>query len=226
MALILPGAKPKHRVFAIPWRGVVLFGTTDVADADDPGRELPELEDLRVLFETARQLFPAAGLTRRHVLSSFTGVRPLLAQPGDTLASSREHRVIDEDGLVTIAGGKLTTWRTMAIAGVDAAVKHLRTGDPSPRALVEESLPGGDLERPDLDHVLAYELARHADDVIFRRLPIGHDPDEARRQLPAIVAAMSSNAGWSALRCRMETDRVTSRLERDAARLDEALGPR
>jgi glycerol-3-phosphate dehydrogenase len=125
---------------------------------------------------------------------------------------------------VTIAGGKLTTWRTMAIAAVDAAVRHLGAGGPSPRALVEEGLPGGDLERPGLEHVLANELARHADDVIFRRLPIGHDPDQARRALPDVVAAMGSNAGWSASRRQAEEDRVTSRLERDAARLDEALG--
>jgi glycerol-3-phosphate dehydrogenase len=50
-ALLLPGAKRGHRLFAIPWRGAVLFGTTDVADAGDPGRDLAEVEDIRLLFE-------------------------------------------------------------------------------------------------------------------------------------------------------------------------------
>ena len=225
-ALLLPGGAPGHRVFAIPWRGVALFGTTDVADARDPGRDLPEIEDLKLLFQTACRLFPSARLTRRAVLSSFTGVRPLLEDGGDTLSSSREHRVFDEDGFVTIAGGKLTTWRTMAQATVDAVVSRLGRGGPSPRALLEGTLPGGDVERPDLEVVLAQEMVRHADDIVFRRLPLGHDPRETRRQLPAIVARAGSVLGWDAARRETESSRVVARLEADAARLDEALGPR
>ena len=117
-------------------------------------------------------------------MSSFTGVRPLLRQDGDTLAFSREHRVLDEDGLVTIAGGKLTTWRTMALATVDAVVRRVGRGGSSPRVLVEEPLPGGAEEQPSLDTVLAEEMARHLEDVVFRRLPIGHDPQAVVRALP------------------------------------------
>jgi glycerol-3-phosphate dehydrogenase len=224
-ALLLPGAKRGHRLFAIPWRDAVLFGTTDIADARDPGRELAELEDIRLLFEEARRLFPGAGLTRRHVLSSFTGVRPLLRQNGDTLSFSREHRVLDEDGLVTIAGGKLTTWRTMALATVDAVVRRVGRGGKSPEVLLEEPLPGGDEERPGLDAVLTEEMARHAEDVVFRRLPIGHDPREVIRTLPSIVDRMATRSAWDVARRDAETARVLSRLDADAARLDEALGP-
>ncbi len=224
-ALLLPGAKRGHRLFAIPWRNTVLFGTTDVADTRDPGRELAELEDIRLLFEEARRLFPGAGLTRRHVLSSFTGVRPLLRQDGDTLTFSREHRVLDEDGLVTIAGGKLTTWRTMALATVDAVVRRLGRGGVSPRVLLEEPLPGGDEDQPSLDAVLTEEMARHAEDVVFRRLPIGHDPREVVQTLPSIVDRMAARYAWDAARRSAETARVLTRLDADAARLDEALGP-
>jgi len=223
-ALLLPGAKRGHRLFAIPWRDAVLFGTTDIADARDPGRELAELEDIRLLFEEARRLFPGARLTRRHVLSSFTGVRPLLRQDGDTLSFSREHRVLDEDGLVTIAGGKLTTWRTMALATVDAVVRRVGRGGKSPEVLLVEPLPGGGEERPSLDAVLAEEMARHAEDVVFRRLPVGHDPREVVRTLPSIVDRMATRGAWDAARRDAETARVLSRLDADAARLDEALG--
>lgn len=222
-ALLLPGEKPGHRVFAIPWRDVTLFGTTDVADPGDPGTDRPALEDLRLLFETARRLFPGLGLSRRHVLSAFTGMRPLLMQHGDTLASSREHRVLDEDGLVTIAGGKLTTWRTMAIETVDAVVRRLGRGGPSPRALVEEPLPGGDVERPSLESVLVDEMPRHADDVVFRRLPIGHDPRQARLALPAIVELMASRSGWDAAKRETESRRVLARLDAGQDTLDRAL---
>jgi glycerol-3-phosphate dehydrogenase len=223
-ALILPGVSPGHRVFAIPWRDATLFGTTDVADPGDPGVWLPEVEDIRVLFDLAQRLFPRAGLSRRHVLSSFAGLRPLLDQKGDTLASSREHSVVDENGFVTIAGGKLTTWRTMAVATIDAVVRRLGRGGASPRALAEEPLPGGDSEHPDLDAVLTDEMARHADDVVFRRLPIGHDPQRVRRELPAILERMSARFGWDPARRQAESMRVLSRLEADSARLDEALG--
>jgi len=223
-ALLLPGAERGHRLFAIPWRGATLFGTTDIADALDPGRDLPEIEDLRQLFEEARRLFPGAGLSRRHVLSAFTGVRPLLRQGGDTLASSREHRVLDEDGLVTIAGGKLTTWRTMALATVDAVVSRLGRGGASPASLLEEPLPGGHDEQEKLETVLTEEMVRHADDVVFRRLPIGHDPGAARRALPSIIERMAVQFEWDPERREAETSRVLARLDAGAARLDEALG--
>jgi glycerol-3-phosphate dehydrogenase len=212
-ALLLPGTQRRHRLFAIPWRGVVLFGTTDVADAGDPGRELPEIADLRLLFEEARRFFPGAGLTRRSVLAAFTGSRPLLAGSGSTLASSREHRVFGDGPLITIAGGKLTTWRTMALHTVDAVVARLGRRLPSPAALLEEPLPGGDEERPSLQTILDEELVRHADDVVFRRLPIGHDPQEIRRALPAVVEAMAARLGWSANEREAECARVNERLE-------------
>jgi glycerol-3-phosphate dehydrogenase len=223
-ALLLSGVKKGHRLFAIPWRNATLFGTTDVPDVGDPGRRLPELGDLRTLFSEAQRLFPGAGLTRRSVMSAFTGVRPLLRDGGETLTHSREHRVIDEDGLITIAGGKLTTWRTMAIATVDAVVRRLGHGGASPAGLLADPLPGGDDASPQLDSVLANEMPRHVDDVVFRRLPIGHDPGEILRVLPAIVAAMGDRLGWDSSRRALESSRVTSELDAERRRLDEALG--
>jgi len=223
-ALLLPGERRGHRMFAIPWRGAVLFGTTDIPDHSDPGRVLPELADLRLLFHEARRLFPAAALTRRHVVSAFTGVRPLLRLGGDTLGSSREHRVLDEDGLVTIAGGKLTTWRTMALATVDAVARRLGRGGVSPASLLDEPLPGGADEHPAIDGVLAEEMVRHADDVVFRRLPLGHDPREVRLALPSIVGSMAARFGWGPGRREAESARVIARLDSGSRRLDEALG--
>ncbi len=225
-ALLLPGETPGHRLFAIPWRGAVLFGTTDIPDGADPARELAEIDDLRLLFHEARRLFPGAGLARRHVLSAFTGVRPLLRhKKDDTIASSREHRVLDEDALVTIAGGKLTTWRAMAVETVDAVV--LRLGRPldSPPELLIEPLPGGRDEHPGLDAVIAQEMARHAEDVVFRRLEIGHDPGAVQRALPSIVDRMAAHFGWDSPTREAEMARVVSRLAAGRARLDEALGP-
>jgi glycerol-3-phosphate dehydrogenase len=224
-ALLLPGARRAHRLFAIPWRGVVLFGTTDVVDDSDPGRDEAHADDLRLLFREARRLFPRAQLSRRDVISAFTGVRPLIRQAGDTVAASREHAIRDEDGLITIAGGKLTTWRTMAIDAVDVAMRRLGSAEPSPAGLLEEPLPGGAAATPELADVLADEMPRHAEDVVFRRLPIGHDPHEVRRRLPTVVAAMRERFDWDPARAEEEHERVIARLEAQSRRLDEALGP-
>lgn len=223
-ALLLPGVRPEQRLFAIPWRGAVLFGTTDDPDEGDPGRDEPEVEDLRALLDDARRLFPGAGLTRGSVLSAFTGVRPLLWNGRETLVASREHRVVDEEGLITIAGGKLTTWRTMAIAAIDACVRRLGVAKASPRELATEPLTSGAIAEPDLEDVIANEMPRRVEDVVFRRLPIGHDSRIVRRLLPSIVERMSARRGWETARSREETQRVLERLDARDRRLDEALG--
>jgi len=222
--LLLPGARPGHRLFALPWRGCTLFGTTDVEDDGDPGRDLPDPADIRLLFDELRRLFPSAGLERRHVISAFTGTRPLLRQAGDTLAMSREHRVLDEEGLVTIAGGKLTTWRPMAVETVDAVVRHFGRAVGSPESLMHQPLPGGSDECMTVGAAITEGFARHADDVVFRRLPIGHDPAHVARSLPSILETMTVHLGWDAARRDEESSRVLDPLARLARRIDEAIG--
>jgi glycerol-3-phosphate dehydrogenase len=132
--------------------------------------------------------------------------------------------VRDEDGLVTIAGGKLTTWRTMAIDAVNASLPHVGRSVPSPATLLDRPLPGGSVAVPDLDAVLADEMPRHAEDVVFRRLPIGHDPRAVRRAIPDVIERMSARFGWEPARARAEHERVTDRLDAGVKILDDALG--
>lgn len=222
-AVLLSGERPGHRIFAIPWRDATLFGTTDVEDEGPPGRDDPEVEDLSLLFREARRLFPEASLTRRNVVSAFTGVRPLVRQTGDTLHASREHAVHDEDGLITIVGGKLTTWRVMAIDAVDRAAERLGHRAPSPAALLDEPLPRG-AGPLTLDAVLEEELPRHAEDVVFRRLTLGHDPAEIRRVLPTVVARMAACFAWGRERSEDEAGRVETIIAAMTQRIDDAIG--
>ena len=92
------------------------------------------------------------------------------------------------------------------------------------KEIFEEPLPGGHDEHPELETVLAEEMVRHADDVVFRRLPIGHDPREARRALPSIIERLAARFSWAPARRDAETARVIARLDAGTARLDEALG--
>jgi glycerol-3-phosphate dehydrogenase len=106
-----------HRpVFAVPWEGLTLFGTTDVDHADDLWRE-PHISpsEFDYLLEGAAHAFPGLGLDVGSVQATFAGVRPVVdTGQADPSRESREHVLWTEHGLLTVTGGKLTTFRLMA----------------------------------------------------------------------------------------------------------------
>lgn len=114
-------------VMALPWEGVTLIGTTDVDYQEDPGRE-PAISALEAeyLMEGVRYIFPEMGLEPSDVLSSIAGVRGVV-NTGKVNPSreSREHVLWRERGLLTITGGKLTTFRLMANAALRAIRSQL-----------------------------------------------------------------------------------------------------
>ncbi len=111
-----------HRpVFAFPWEGVTLFGTTDV-DHDLPAQTDPwASEDERGYLLTALQfIFPELGLEPGDIQGTFSGIRGVLdTGKRDPSRESREHVLWYENGLLTITGGKLTTFRLMAKAVIN-----------------------------------------------------------------------------------------------------------
>jgi glycerol-3-phosphate dehydrogenase len=114
-------------VFAFPWEGVTLVGTTDV----DHGAEVqtdPHLteQEFDYLMMGALYAFRPAGLHLRDVQATFSGIRPVVdTGQSDPSKESRESVMWDERGLLTIAGGKLTTFRLMALAALRAVRKRL-----------------------------------------------------------------------------------------------------
>lgn len=138
-------------MFVLPWGDFSYIGTTDT---DEPG--LPESvhaseADVHYLLRSANACFPHAHLTEADIVSTWAGVRALLDTGGHGAASavSREHLIRrGPAGMFTIAGGKLTTYRSMAEEMVDEVAAELtrREGRPRPeRAATErEALPGGE----------------------------------------------------------------------------------
>jgi glycerol-3-phosphate dehydrogenase len=114
-------------VFAAPWEGVALFGTTDV----DHGSQLqtdPVISSAEVeyLFEGLQFVFPSLQLTPSDVVSTYSGLRPVVdTGKADPSKESREHAIWDENGLLTVSGGKLTTFRPMARDAFKAVRKYL-----------------------------------------------------------------------------------------------------
>jgi len=114
-------------VMAIPWEGAILFGTTDVDHKTniqtDPCISSAESE---YLMEALQSVFPAQEITFNDVMSTFSGLRPVVnTGKADPSKESREHAIWDENGLLTVSGGKLTTFRIMARDALKAARKYL-----------------------------------------------------------------------------------------------------
>jgi glycerol-3-phosphate dehydrogenase len=126
-ALICAHPQDERKLFVIPWGERTYVGTTDTDDPGDPAQVHASSQDVDYLLAAANHYFPEARLVREDVLSTWAGLRPLLAAEGSESSLSREHAILlDPSGLLSIAGGKLTTYRKMAAQVVDQVVALLR----------------------------------------------------------------------------------------------------
>ena len=193
-ALLIPETADGRVMFAIPWLGKVLLGTTDTPRDDLPAVPLPLDEEVDFLLQTAAGVLARAP-QRADIRSAFAGLRPLLHpehdSKGGTAALSREHAVlVSAGGLVTVAGGKWTTYRLMAEQVIDRAAAigglqpvacptaNLRlAGWNADDTLAMADIPGKErVLHPDLAlteagvrFALRHEAARTVEDVLARR---------------------------------------------------------
>jgi glycerol-3-phosphate dehydrogenase len=121
-AIMVPRTDDGRVLFAIPWQERVVVGTTDTGVDEAPLEPVPFEDEVEFLLEHAGR-YLERDPARDDVLSVFAGIRPLVGGEGDDTASlSRDHTLlIAESGLVTITGGKWTTYRKMAEDTVDQA---------------------------------------------------------------------------------------------------------
>ncbi len=122
-AIMVPHTSDGRVLFAIPWHGHTLVGTTDTPVAAATLEPVAMEQEIEFILATAGEYLTKAP-TRGDVLSVFAGIRPLVRAPGttSTAALARDHVIhIDRSGLVTICGGKWTTYRHMAEDCVDQA---------------------------------------------------------------------------------------------------------
>ncbi|MCW9000073.1 MAG: glycerol-3-phosphate dehydrogenase/oxidase, partial [Kangiellaceae bacterium] len=109
--------KDKRPVQIFPWQNTTVIGTTDV-EHEQPLSNEPAISqsELEYLLECVDHQFPQAKLTEEDIISTFAGVRPVISK-GTKVAPSKEsrsHSILKQPGLVTVAGGKLTTFRLIA----------------------------------------------------------------------------------------------------------------
>ncbi len=135
-ALLVPSTPDGRVLFALPWHDRVVIGTTDIAASQAELDPVPTRAEIAYLLETVNG-YLAEPLAASDVLATFAGLRPLVDRKAATSAQqSREHAVdVSASGLVTIAGGKWTTYRKMAEDVVDAAAARAGLPQrPSPTA--------------------------------------------------------------------------------------------
>jgi glycerol-3-phosphate dehydrogenase len=142
-------------ILVIPWLGKYMLGTTDIRWENDPDDARCDIGELEYMLSEVNALFPEAQLTIDDVLYTYSGVRPLPYEPHkDESAVTRTHILFDHtkhgvEGLVTVVGGKLTTFRQLAEdAVVDLSKRLQRKGIKSKTR--NRILPGGKFTSLDL----------------------------------------------------------------------------
>jgi glycerol-3-phosphate dehydrogenase len=126
MGLLDPSTSDGRVIFFLPWQGNTIAGTTD-SPAEVEREPRAREEEIRwILEEVRRYLSPDIKVRRGDVLSAWSGLRPLVRNPSAARTEGlvRNHMIhVSASGLLTIAGGKWTTYRAMAQETVDVAVK-------------------------------------------------------------------------------------------------------
>lgn len=124
MALAL---RDGRHVYAVPWHGTVLVGTTDTPYEGDPGSVAPTPTEEDYLLEAVSRILPNDLVRRDRVLCSFAGLRVLRPGHEPTFDASREHLLsVGPAGMVSVAGGKLTTHRLIALDALRALPAEVR----------------------------------------------------------------------------------------------------
>lgn len=153
-AVVMHSPRDLRVMFVIPWGAHTLIGTTDTDFLGEPDEAVANDADVEYLLEAANWFFPAAKLTHADVVSSYAGLRPLVAaaDADDPSAVSREEEIFESaSGLITLAGGKLTTYRLVAAEIVQVVTRRLGGGSPRRRKVsptAAKPLPGGHAADP------------------------------------------------------------------------------
>jgi len=209
-------------LFVIPWGERVILGTTDTEYTGDPSDVRTEASDVEYILEVVNSAFPRIGLTRADLISSWAGVRPLIAPETNSTEApsdiSRKHEIrVAEPGWIDVAGGKLTTYRLMAEQVVDqlgnfldAKLPRSRTATTPILALADRSFSGvlpPPLAADVVRRCCRDEWAIHLDDILLRRTS-WHFYHSNQSEIARTVAPwMADELGWDAAQTQGELER-------------------
>jgi glycerol-3-phosphate dehydrogenase len=211
-------------LFAIPWGERVILGTTDTDYDGDLANPPCESADVAYVLEVVNATFPTARLTPADLVSTWAGLRPLVADPrGNPSDISRRHEIgMSHPGWWDVTGGKLTTYRLMAEETIDQVVPYLGgQSTPCTTAVeplldaVEPASGSGVLPPPVSRDVVVRachaEWARHLDDVMIRRTSWRHYRRDHLSLAGEVAAWMAVELEWSDADAASELQRYAQR---------------
>jgi glycerol-3-phosphate dehydrogenase len=209
----------KRILFILPWGERVIIGTTDTDYRGAPEEVAVEPADISYVLRTVNEFFPRLVLREPDIVSSWAGVRPLIANPdGSPSDISRAHQIrTPEPGWWDIAGGKLTTYRLMSEQAVDQIVRHLGARAQPCRTAAEPLLAKEDMNAfsgilpgpvtPEaVQHYVREEWARRLEDVLLRRSGWHYYHRGSPQMIEHVADWMGAAAGWTTEQRRREID--------------------
>jgi glycerol-3-phosphate dehydrogenase len=209
----------KRIIFVLPWGERVIIGTTDTDYIGAPEDVSVDAVDVAYVLRAANEFFPSTALTEKDIVSSWAGVRPLIANPdGSPSDISRAHQIrCPEPAWWDIAGGKLTTYRLMAEQAVDQIVKHLGANASRCRTAVEPLLPAAETNsfsgilpapftREAVNHFVQHEWAHRLEDIMLRRSGWHYYQRWSVNAVDEVAGWMAESVGWSAAQRATEVE--------------------
>lgn len=217
-AMLVPRTPDRRVMFSIPWLGRLVVGTTDTPIAQSSLEPAAMAEEVDLILRSSEPYFQTK-LRRDDVRSVFTGIRPLVRASSNaaTAALARDHVIrVEKSGMLTICGGKWTTYRGMAEECVDRALELVRipprkcvtaemplappapAGEPSPR--LHTDFP---YTEADVMFAVREQMARTVEDVLARRarmlfLDVAAALQCAPRVAELMAAELGRDARWRA----------------------------
>ena len=231
---MLPSPDDGRIVFLIPWGDRVLVGTTDTDHVGDLDRPSATGADIDYLLSVVNRNLPETYLTRRDVRSTYAGLRPLLLDGADAPSKvSREHQIFESrSGLITLTGGKLTTYRLMARQVVDRisrvrSTTHTidlfaarpidalsRRYGSEAKAIIDRAPLSGDHVWGEVDFALEREMAITLSDLLCRRIRLAVFGEDRGRSVALPVAErMAKRLGWDRQEIARQVDEFNRELD-------------
>lgn len=222
-------------VFVFPWEGRTCIGTTDLDHRDDLSFEpVCTRGEVDYLLKLVNSQFPQTALQDGDIISTMAGVRPIIASGKgiDPSKERRDHAVWSHDGVTTVSGGKLTTFRLIALdallaAGLIDSDDHGANQTPKERMFrfavnpphrlghPLAALPTGEALLDQVRWALENEMVVHLDDLLLRRTRIGNLlPEGGKAVLAAIKPLCQQRLGWDEAQWDAEMTRYLQIVER------------
>lgn len=202
-AIILSHRFDKRIFFVIPWRNLSLLGTTDTDFSGSADEVYACADEVEYLLEETRRIFPGEKIDRKGIITTYASLRPLVNVEGRlTWQVSREHLIKESRaGLISVVGGKYTTYRRLAEQVVDLALRKLADRNfkkcisgligPSSRFENSASL------RRSVEYAVKEEMANTLIDLLVRRLQLSNTPSLGLDCLQECANIMAGLLGWS-----------------------------